>query len=323
MQRKWTSAEDEFLRTNFGTMTRPELGQAVDRSPHAIRSRLSTLGLTGGQRFTDEDRAAIRLAYEGAGDKLFDLAALAHSLNRRKESVSREARKMGLTIKGRTLPNGRKDRSMFKGDERALSEHRSRKAKERLDRNGHPRGMAGKKHTDETKEKLGRISVERWQKMTQSEREAQTNKAVITRIKNGSGPPKVKRGTWAAGWREIGDRRIYFRSRWEANYARYLDWLRARGDIEEWEYEPVTFWFEKIRRGVRSYKPDFRVREKNGAVVFHEVKGWMDARSRTALKRMAKYYPEETVILIEAASYKSIKRTMHRMIEGWEYGNRD
>ena len=183
--------------------------------------------------------------------------------------------------------------------------------------------MAGKTHTDDTKDQLSRIISQRWEKMTQAEREAQTNKAVAVRMKNGFSPPKTQRGKWVSGWREIGGRRIYFRSMWEANYARYLEWLRENGEIEGWEYEPETFWFEKIRRGVRSYKPDFRVRENNGKHVWHEVKGWMDDRSRTALKRMAKYYPDETVILIEASSYKSIKSTMHRIIPDWEYGKRD
>ena len=88
-----------------------------------------------------------------------------------------------------------------------------------------------------------------------------------------------------SGWREIGGIRKYYRSRWEANYARYLEFLKVNGEIEKWEHEPETFWFEGIKRGVMSYLPDFRVTEKNGDIVFHEVKGWMDARSITKIKR--------------------------------------
>ena len=39
-----------------------------------------------------------------------------------------------------------------------------------------------------------------------------------------------------AGWREIGDKRCYFKSAWEANYARYLQWLKENGRIIDWEY---------------------------------------------------------------------------------------
>jgi hypothetical protein len=94
-----------------------------------------------------------------------------------------------------------------------------------------------------------------------------------------------------AGWREIGGKRNYYRSMWEANYARYLEYLKRHHLIMDWEYEPVTFWFESIKRGVRSYKPDFRVTDSDGAVVYHEVKGFMDTKSATKLKRMSKYYP--------------------------------
>ena len=87
---------------------------------------------------------------------------------------------------------------------------------------------------------------------------------------------------WKSGWRTIGGQRGYYRSRWEANYARYLEWLRVRGDIKYWSHEKDTFWFEKIKRGVRSYLPDFRVTEINGDVVYHEVKGWMDRRTRAS-----------------------------------------
>ena len=60
---------------------------------------------------------------------------------------------------------------------------------------------------------------------------------------------KKPSASWKAGWREIGGQRIYARSRWEANYARYLEWLRANGSIAKWEHEPETFWFEGIKRG--------------------------------------------------------------------------
>lgn len=123
---------------------------------------------------------------------------------------------------------------------------------------------------------------------------------------------------WKAAWRTIGGQRIYARSKWEANYARYLDWLQQRGDIAKWEHEPQTFWFEKIKRGVRSYLPDFRVTENSGAIVYHEVKGYMDARSKTKINRMRIYHPSVRLIVIDSKGYAAIKRTMAPVIKDWE-----
>jgi hypothetical protein len=109
----------------------------------------------------------------------------------------------------------------------------------------------------------------------------------------------------------------YFKSRWEANVARYLEFLKGRGEINDWKYEPETFWFEKIKRGVRSYTPDFRVEETSGAVVYWEVKGYMDARSKTKIKRMRIYHPDIKLVLIDREGYKAISK-WSRLILGWE-----
>ena len=77
-----------------------------------------------------------------------------------------------------------------------------------------------------------------------------------------------------------------------------LQFLKDQKVIQEWEHEPKTFWFEAIKRGVRSYMPDFKITEKEGTHYWVEVKGYMDARSHTKIKRFAKYYPEERLIVI-------------------------
>lgn len=121
-----------------------------------------------------------------------------------------------------------------------------------------------------------------------------------------------------AGWRVIGGQRGYYRSRWEANYARYLEFLRRAGVILSWRHEPKTFWFEKIRRGVRSYLPDFEVGYPDGRTVYHEVKGYFDAKSKTKLKRMRKYHPDVEVRVIAAREYRDIRRRIAPMLKGWE-----
>ena len=144
-------------------------------------------------------------------------------------------------------------------------------------------------------------------------------KIAQTKIKNGTQQNMNRaNASWGCGWRDIGGIRKYYRSKWEANYARYLEWLKSKGEIQSWLHEPETFWFEGIARGCLSYLPDFRVVEKSGQVVFHEVKGWMDARSKTKIKRMAKYHPAVKLIIIESKAYNAIKKSMMPIIKDWE-----
>ena len=116
---------------------------------------------------------------------------------------------------------------------------------------------------------------------------------------------------------------IYVRSSWEANYARYLNWLVQQKSIHEWKYEPKTFTFDHIKRGSRFYTPDFLVVANDGSEAYHEVKGWMDTRSKTKLKRMARYYPHIKVIVIGNAEMREIKKKVGALIPHWEHGKND
>jgi hypothetical protein len=115
---------------------------------------------------------------------------------------------------------------------------------------------------------------------------------------------------------EIGGKKIFVRSSWEANIAAYLEFMKCKKEIKEWEYEPETFWFLNIKRGVRSYKPDFRITENSDAQYFLEVKGWMDPKSVTKLKRMKIYYPKVKVEVLGQDRYTTIKK-MKSIIPNW------
>lgn len=121
-----------------------------------------------------------------------------------------------------------------------------------------------------------------------------------------------------AAWRTVGGTRSFFRSKWEANYARWLEYLRSQGNLEKWEHEPETFWFDGIRRGVCSYLPDFKVTRAGGSVEYHEVKGWMDPRSKTKIKRMAKYHPQVKLLVVDKKQYARLKRDVGPLVPGWE-----
>jgi hypothetical protein len=117
--------------------------------------------------------------------------------------------------------------------------------------------------------------------------------------------PKRSKTKYKAGWHEIGDKRIYLRSSWEVSYAQHLEALKTQGYIMDWRYEPKTFWFESIKRGVRSYKPDFQVIRPGGDHYWVEIKGHMDSKSLTKIKRFRKYYPDEELIVITSDTKKA------------------
>ena len=123
---------------------------------------------------------------------------------------------------------------------------------------------------------------------------------------------------WKQGKRKIGKREIYFRSRWEYNYALYLEYLKKSKKIKEWEYEPIRFVFEKIKRGTTSYLPDFSVTRNDNTKYYIEIKGWMYDSGATKLKRMAKYYPEIELVLIDKVQYKIFQKEWKDKLKGWE-----
>ena len=102
------------------------------------------------------------------------------------------------------------------------------------------------------------------------------------------------------GWSTVGGKTHWFRSGFEVRWARYLEFLKQEGEIYDWVYEPKDFYFEGIRRGTVSYKPDFQVYYYNIAppYIWHETKGYLQQKNVTQLRRMAKYYPNEKIILV-------------------------
>ena len=159
------------------------------------------------------------------------------------------------------------------------------------------------------------ISQRLLDRMTTAEREALTRKPARCPT---FGKGRVRAAsTWAAGWRIVGGQRAYFRSRWEYNYAVYLQFLVEQRQIRGWEHEPETFWFPGVKRGCVSYLPDFRVTANDGRVEYHEVKGWMDPKSKTKLRRMTKYHPAVTMRVIDAKWFKANGPKL-RFLKGWE-----
>ena len=93
----------------------------------------------------------------------------------------------------------------------------------------------------------------------------------------------------------------YFRSAWEANIARYLNYKNIK-----WEYEPRVFVFSKFRTGTLTYCPDFYLPESD---IWLEVKGQIIAQAKTATRRFKKFFPNECAKLVALTGSPKTKAT--------------
>ncbi len=171
----------------------------------------------------------------------------------------------------------------------------------------------GKHHSEETKLKMSKARKGRktWNK---GKKCPQISEALRGRMPNSI----QEVGIWGhvkRGWYDINGKKMFFRSKWEANYALYLDFLIKQKQIEKWKYEKKVFIFEKIKFGTRSYRPDFEVHNLDKTITYHEVKGWMNSRSKIQLKRMAKYYPDIKLLIIDKDIYNDIKNKLGKMLK--------
>jgi len=255
----------------------------------SVHERLVKLKVINKMRFlSEEEKQKIINLYSTNfinGDGYLNKLSL--EINRTKNFICRYAKSIGLTNQNRPCND-------------LLKKNISERTKEYLKKNGHPRGFLGGHHTEKTKDKISLMQIEYRKK------------------NNIKGARPRFNSSWKCGWRDIGGKHIFYRSRWEANYARYLQFLKEHGNIKEWEHESQTFWFNQIKRGVRSYLPDFKITENNGEVVYHEVKGWLDKRSITIFRRMKIYYPEIKLIVIDGKWFKSARKNIVGLISDWE-----
>jgi len=269
------------------------------------------------RKFWNEDEIEIlRNAY--AGGCYVNVSELAAKLNRSKYSVHVKASRLGLGDSRRAGCEQPKQRTRKFETASERSAFMSARQKELIAERGHPRHMKGKHHSDEAKALISVAAKRMNDSRTDEQKSQYLLKAMKTKIANGTYALPRPGTTWKAGWREIGGIRKYYRSKWEANYAYYLEWLKSNKQIADWKHEPRTFWFEGVKRGTVSYLPDFWVQEISGKDSFHEVKGWMDARSKTKIARMAKYYPEIKLVVIDSKGYEALRRSVKGLVPGWE-----
>jgi hypothetical protein len=260
------------------------------------------------------------------GDMSKTLKDIAVQMGRSEDAISIRVSKLkiggarrGAAISQATRERMRKSQKAY-SSRIGVSEARSERAKQWHKVNQHPKGFLGGKHTESTKMVIGEKSKKFNDSLSKEKRAEYSKKGIAEKIrKYGTAAPVIrsqKHYSRCKGGKRA-DIGIYVRSAWEANYARYLELLVKTGAIKKWSYEPKTFRFP-VERGNTEYTPDFCVTEINGDVAWHEVKGWMDKTSKTKLKRFAKYYPNEKLILVDASAYRAIAKNAKSLIKEWE-----
>lgn len=292
--RDWTSADIRFLVKNYPKRGKGWCMEMMNRSEANIRYTASKLRI-----YQDKNSPFFKDWQKRAAQSKVGKKRPEHS------ELMKQMSKEGRLFDGSKLTDAQRKK---------MSEN----MKKIIKRDGHPRGFLGGKHTEESKKKMSEASKKMWsdeKSYVNSEEYRQMLSDKSMKLQQ-SGKFKGRYSRSKKGTYNINGKKIYFRSMWEANYALYLDFLiNQKQNIFKWEFEVDTFWFEQIKRGVRSYKPDFKVGLMNGEIEYHEVKGWMDGKSKTKLTRMAKYYPDVKIILVDQKPYKEIIKKLNGVIK--------
>lgn len=258
-------------------------------------------------RFSEKEKNFLIENYEHyvSQHRLSELATL---MGRTEISVEQKASRMGL---------GKQSRKYDLSEEQ--HKENSEKAKERIKKYGHPRGMLGKKHSDKFKEGASERSKRNWRERPEIYRIDERREEMSTLMSE----MQIKRGfNQRSRCYEtdtyIGDKRYLFKSNWELNIAIYLEYLLLMGEIKDWEYEPTRFSFMFNEYGVRTYAPDFLVRQDDGDKLI-ELKGWVDEKTKSKIKLMKEYYPNINIEIWTEKEYRSIEKEYKAKINTWDW----
>lgn len=101
----------------------------------------------------------------------------------------------------------------------------------------------------------------------------------------------------------------YFRSTWEANYARILTLLNI-----DYDFEIESFYIE-LSNKTSTYTPDFYLPSKNKYI---EIKGvWIDD-VKEKFDASKEQYPDIKIEVIDGKKYKRLEKMFKHRIEHWE-----
>lgn len=304
--------DEEIINSYLNTKSVWETGKIFNISGQKVhyilkKHNVKPIGSTV-KNWTDTEIEELKILYSEflCGDG--KLNKFCEKYKKVKSIVCQKAKKLGLTRRQRKCGELQTKRNV----DLIIKFHKN---------NPHPKGMLGKTHTDENKLKQSQYSKKRWSdpnnilnsKEFRQRKSDISSKNMEIQMKN---KPETLYSRVKHGMVTIGDKTFFARSSWEANIGAYFQFLKEHKKISDWEHEPKTFWFTEIMRGVRSYKPDFLITLNDGTHYYEEVKGWMDPKSATKLKRMKKYYPSVKVDILDEKRYKAIKK-MSSLIPQW------
>ena len=174
------------------------------------------------------------------------------------------------------------------------------------------------KNNDSRLKSISQKITEYNKNMTNEERDKTNHKisqALKKRYINGMPIPHAK-------GHKRDDLDMYFRSSWEANYARYLKFKNK--DII---YEKTQFpFYNKNGDIICVYTPDFKINEEH----YIEIKGHADScekwtcsckrciRDKNKSKLMSEQYPNIRVEMIATKEYKKMHEKYKNVIQNWE-----
>lgn len=313
---RWSKEEIDYLREEYSKLSGENVTNVLDRiskklnrTKGSIRNKAYELGITHREKYYTKDE----IQYLKDNYDKVSMNDMATFLKRNESNIFRKMKQLGLhkTKRQKNTINPKKNHKFTEQEKLNLSKIK----KEYYLTHMHPKGFKGHKHSQETKTKMSISTKESWKDMTNEKVNQRTIKQRNTKIRNGTLNPMInqeKPYSRAKGGKRKDLNNIYFRSSWEANIARYYNFIGVK-----WEFEPKTFIFNNVKRGSISYTPDFYLPKEDKWV---EVKGWMDGKSKTKLKRFKEQYPEEynKLELITQKEYNEIKKKMSSFIKGWE-----
>lgn len=127
--------------------------------------------------------------------------------------------------------------------------------------------------------------------------------------KSGDKNPHFGKPAWHGKHSFRRDLGHHCRSKWEANYARYLLWIGKK-----YQYESKTFVIMLNNGEKGTYTPDFLV-ENN----WYELKGWEDRNELKKWEFFIKQYPDEKFVFIDRNKYKEIEQFYKYIVPNWEF----
>lgn len=283
-----------------------KVGEFFGVPGQSVHAKLTEIGAIRTMNyFTDEDADILRSKYQEYKSQ-GRLQELADELGRTKQFICRKAKELGLT--------GGVRHYNFSEEKR---EQLSVSAKQRIKKYGHPKGALGMKHTKESREKMSASSINNWEKHRDEWCDAEHRKIRSDRMAEYQESGKLGVRSRCYLWKvTVGGKEFLAKSSWEYDIALYLESLKERGLIKDWQYEPTIFRFKYNTLGVRTYRPDFSV-TRSEMTYYIEVKGWEDKKFVIKKNLMSTEYPDVKIIYIRDKEYRKIEKKYSKVLTHW------